>query len=268
MFNGQSAFENSLAIRWFTPRGSAAIQAFLVDLSENEGRRSAEILSSLRRRGVPEGRLDLRGADFRGETLAGLTFPKADLSGAIFAECDLRLCDLSGSTLVGARFVSAKLRGAKLVGACLEGADLRNADLREADLSHADMEGAQITGAEFARCVLAKANLEGVDRRCADLSVAIWRQPSGRVVVGRRRRGPQAASPGPRPGRPPATEPRRKTTRKRPRPVARKRAPEANSFDLALSDLLSLRGSVERIVVVVDGVERVLLGNLQPLAPV
>ena len=270
MFNGLSAFENSLAIRWFTPRGTAAIQAFLSDLAENEGRRGAEILASLRRRGVEEDQLDLRGVDFRGESLSGIRFPRADLSSASFVDCDLQLSDLSGSCLDGARFVGAKLRGAKLTRASLQGADLRNADLRQADLSGADLRGSLLAGAHFDRCLLASANLEGIDRRCADLSVAVWRQPTGKVATGPRAQlRPQTS----RPGRPPTTEPRRATTRRRaprPRPVVRQPpAPRAaDSFDQALTDLLTLRGSVERIVVVVDGVERVLLGSVLPMAPV
>ena len=285
VFNGLSAFENSLAIRWFTPRGTAAVQAFLVDLAENEGRRSAEILASLRRRDVEEDHLDLRGMDFRGEALAGIRFPLADIRGANFVDCDLQLCDLSGARLEGARFVGAKLRGAKLSRASLQGADLRQADLREADLSNADLQEALLVGAQFGRCLLAGANLEGVDRRCADLSIALWHQPRAKVEPGPIVR-PRPQS-GCRPGRPPTTEPRRATTRRRePRPQPSRRArdqsaararpqpgaqappAQADVFDQALTDLLTLRGSVERIVVVVDGVERVLLGKLQPLAPV
>ncbi len=65
------------------------------------------------------------------------------------ARVDRRGADLIGAALRGAALHGAGLRGAYLIGADLRGADLRRADLLGADLRGADLRGADLGGALF-----------------------------------------------------------------------------------------------------------------------
>jgi pentapeptide repeat protein len=61
--------------------------------------------------------LDLRGANFYHQDLAGRDLSLSNLSGAILARANLRGADLSGANLVGANLAGADLAGADLQGA-------------------------------------------------------------------------------------------------------------------------------------------------------
>ena len=74
--------------------------------------------------------MDLRRADFRGESL-----PRAKFMWSNMREADLRFADLTRADMRG-----VDLRGADLRGADLTHANLRGADLRGADLSYAIFE--------------------------------------------------------------------------------------------------------------------------------
>jgi hypothetical protein len=65
------------------------------------------------------------------------------------ARVDRRGADLIGADLRGAALHGASLRGAYLIGADLRGADLRRADLLGADLRAADLRGTDLGDALF-----------------------------------------------------------------------------------------------------------------------
>lgn len=266
-----------LSIRWFTPRGRALRQELLADLRHRDGAHLESIVQELRRGGVPDGTLDLRGLDLAGEDLAAIRLRGADLSGANLDGCDLSCSDLGGAKLRGAR-----LHGAKLRGACLEGADLGEADLVQADLTEARLSGATLAGARLRGATLRRAVLVGVDLAQlpgVDLSLAITTRVEGnhQATLARRERT----------GAPPASEPRapaeraaarvtgkiipHETVRMARAAVAAAAAqaaqatatappvvPDDEAFDAALAELMRLRRSAQRIAVVVDGVEKVL----------
>ncbi|WP_437785946.1 pentapeptide repeat-containing protein [Sorangium sp. So ce1097] len=95
--------------------------------------------------GVRE-RMNLAGADLRGQ----------DLSGK-----DLRGCDLSGADLRQAKLVGADLSGARMAGALLDGADLSGAALSGADLTGATAALARLVGADLTGAKLAAVKLRG-----------------------------------------------------------------------------------------------------------
>ncbi|MCA8925021.1 MAG: pentapeptide repeat-containing protein [Planctomycetes bacterium] len=256
--------QDTLAIRWFTPRGREARQQIVDDLRYHQGVHLLEIVEELRRRGVPPGRVDLRGIDLRGEDLAAASLANADLSGAMLDGCNLDRADLREAKLNGASMSGAHLRHANLEGSDLRGADLRDAYLREADLGDAKLDDAVLDGASFKKAVIAGVDLRKVDRSRVDLSEAFHRRPE-RQVRQTRRWEPV--------GRPPAAEPRHASERVTRRMVAP--APQAEDvtagqvirwpfqaatgdFDDALMELAELRDKVQEVRVVVNGVERTL----------
>jgi uncharacterized protein YjbI with pentapeptide repeats len=92
-------------------------------------------------------RVDWRGADLRGVSMAGINLEYADLRacdlrGVNFSGSNLRYADLRGAQLQGANFMNSTLYGARLQGAEAFQADFRNADLRQANLGGAYLEGA------------------------------------------------------------------------------------------------------------------------------
>lgn len=264
MFNQRDAFNNSLSMRWFTPRGQSLREALLTDLRRCDGENLREILEPLRRPGVDDSSLDLRGIDLERECLAGVSLASADLSGAILVECNLQLVDLTRANLSGARLTGAVLRRARLLHANLAEADLRRVDLNEADLEGACFRSARVSEASFRRALIKDADFTDVDLHEIDLSVAFRsRAPSSTRKHTRTTRSV---------GRPPQTEPRRPTRHLPPRKSAKlirfdpsQRQVEADegatSFDEALAKLLSSRNAVERITAVIDGVEYVLMGD-------
>lgn len=72
------------------------------------------------------------------------TWPMTNLDARY---CDLALGDFRGMRLSGARFAEADLRGVSFYGADLRQADFRHADLRDVDLRDADLFGARFEGA-------------------------------------------------------------------------------------------------------------------------
>lgn len=281
---------DTLTIRWFTPRGRATRQELLDDLRFEEGAHLLEVVADLRRGGVAEGTVDLRGIDLRGEELAGARLAGVDLTGARLEGCDLSQADLRGATLDRAHLTNAKLRGAQLQGAKLRGAilakaDLGEANLEEADLEHANLSFAMVHRARLAGAAISRADLSGVDLSTAFRERLPFVDPRPTVV----RRRPVGA--------PPPTEPRRPTERlsgaDRVAPTARLRplpppiTPREvgriiphetvrmardevqggrthEDLDAAVAELLALRGKVERVTILVDGVERVLFLGDEP----
>ena len=253
--------QDTLAIRWFTPKGREARQQVVDDLRFHQGVHLLEIVEDLRRRGVPPGRVDLRGIDLRGEDLAAASLAHVDLSGAMLDGCNLDRADLREAKLEGASLSGAHLRSANLEGSDLRGADLREASLREADLADAKIDDALLDGAVFKRTVIAGVDLRRVDRSQVDLSQAFRRRPQ-RETRTMRRWAPM--------GRPPEAEPlhaserlQRKPQEPRPQateaPVIRWPFKAATSdFDDALLELAELRDRVSEIRVVVGGAERTL----------
>lgn len=288
----------SLAIRWFTPRGRAIRQELLLDLRHEDGAHVRGLLEELRRPGSSADSLDLRAIDLHGEDLAAVQLPGADLRGANLDGCDLSCADLRGAKLAGARLRDAKLRGASLDDADLTDADLTRADLSEARLSRAVVVRARLRGAEVRRALLEGVLLDGADTTHVDLSVAFRRAPDREVAP--RRTGA---------GAPPASEPRAPADRAAARATGRMANPlagrdlptapaaaappgcpggretggkiiphdslriaraalqaavvpvDAEAFDDALVELIRLRKRIASIRIVVDGEERVLLGR-------
>lgn len=91
-------------------------------------------------------KLDLSGADFRGEKLV-----KASLDGA---------------RAKGACFWGADLTGSDLGIADLRGADMRRASLKECCLAESDLSGADLRGAYFSNTLLDGAILDGARISC------------------------------------------------------------------------------------------------------
>lgn len=277
---------DTLTIRWFTPRGRATRQELLDDLRFEDGAHLLDVVAELRRGGIADGVVDLRGIDLRGEELGGARLAGVDLTGARLDGCDLSQADLRGATLDRAHLTGARLRGARLQHAKLRGADLTKADLGEANLEDADLEHARLPfallhRARLAGAAISRADLTGVDLTTAFRERQAFVDPRPTVV----RRRPVGA--------PPPSEPRRATERLAARTVDRG-APTVRlrplpppiptrdtgriiphetvrmardqvqggraheDLEAAVAELLALRGKVERVTIVVDGVERVL----------
>lgn len=126
---------------------------------------------------------DLRGSDWTGATLRGLTqlrgsnFAGACLEnvratgakarGANFQNANLRGLVATGASLCEVNFSGAdlresKLKGARLDCAILDGTALRGACLRRASLANTDLRKARLNGADLTNSFLYRANLEGV----------------------------------------------------------------------------------------------------------
>jgi hypothetical protein len=141
-----TATHDTLAIRWFTPRGRTAREEVLRDLRHDDGSNLHEILEGMRREGVGLNFLDMRGIDLSGEDLAGYRLLDADFSGA-----NLDGCNFSHANLTGSRFVNASLEGANLKGCSLTRCDLSGANFTEADLSEALIDEANVRGTRLIR---------------------------------------------------------------------------------------------------------------------
>lgn len=254
--------DSQLAIRWFTPRGRAALAELIEDIIHGEGRHLAEAVADLRREGCDPERVDLRGIDLRGVELANAQLAKVDLRGARLAGVNFMRADFKGALLE-----RAVLRGAKLNGSNLSGADLSRADLREADLSECNLEGATIKGAKmrgaevkraWARGVnFDEAFAEGVDLSRVQRKAHVAPRSTIRVRAGIG--APPGSEPVPvtqrfrkRPAPPPMVA--RPISRSAARPVPARPA-DASDLDAALAQLLLRRSEVERIVVTMNGRE-------------
>ncbi len=281
---------DTLTIRWFTPRGRATRQELLDDLRFEDGAHLNQVVAELRRGGLPEGTVDLRGVDLRGEELAGARLAGVDLTGARLDGCDLSQADLRGATLDRAHLSGAKMRGAKLQGAKLRGANLSRTDLGEANLEDAELEHANLSFALVHRARLAGAAISRADLSGVDLSTAFrdrlpFVDPRPTVV----RRRPLGAPPPTEPRRPaerlasaeraaptvrlrplPPPIPTREAGRIIPHETVRMARDEVQGgrthedLDAAIAELLALRGKVERVTILVDGVERVLFLGDEP----
>lgn len=141
---------------------------------------------------------------FLDQSLNGVDFSGADLSGARFLNLKLEGCDFSGAALTGAvlmgcrgvecRFAGAELgnirmvehcdfSGADFSGANLQLANLRAAALADARFAEADLGGADFSTAAAARAIFYRARAVGAqfvnaDLRQADLSGANLMQAS------------------------------------------------------------------------------------------
>ncbi|MGE0712309.1 MAG: pentapeptide repeat-containing protein [Planctomycetota bacterium] len=257
---------DQLAIRWFTPRGRAAIAALLDELRHGDGRELSALVADLRREGAAPGAPDLRGIDLRGRDLGSARLAGADLRGARLEGATLAQADLRGARLELADLRRARLNGADLSGAALLRADLRDADLREARLEDAGVEGAKLRGARFQR-----AWVRGVEFELA--------HTEGAELEGMRREERPVPKPSPRAlrdglGAPPVSEPVPPTQRLRLAPRGATRVPPpplpgapalpgaleipGADLDRALARLLLDRARVGRIVAEIDGREVVL----------
>lgn len=97
-----------------------------------------------------------QSARFEGLSLKAPDFDNADLTSAIFADCQIdagcfRRANLQGATLVGCKFPGANLAGANLRAANLADADLTNACLDGADLAGCNLRGAMLTGVDLSK---------------------------------------------------------------------------------------------------------------------
>jgi|SRR5947209_6180378 len=95
-------------------------------------------------------RIDYRGADLRGNNMAGMNLDYADMRGADmrevnFTRSSLRYADLRGARVQGANFQYAVLYGAKMQGVEAHQADFRNSDTRQVNWSGAYVDGAMMT---------------------------------------------------------------------------------------------------------------------------
>lgn len=253
--------DSQLAIRWFTPRGRAALADLIEDLLYGDGSHIAAAVADVRREGAAPDRVDLRGIDLRGVELANAQLAKADLRGARLAGVNFMRANLEGALLE-----RAVLRGAKLNGSTLRGADLQRADLRDADLTEANLEGALVKGAKMRGADVKRAWAKDVDFTeafCEGVDLSRIRRKAHRAP-----RSTIRARDGI--GAPPGSEPVPATQRFRKRPTPPRMAPPrvrsggtprppraqpAPSLDAALAQLLLRRGEVDRIVVTMGGQE-------------
>lgn len=136
-------------------------------------------------------RVDLRGAELGGATLAGCQLEQSNLESAVLAHADLEGANLDRTQLRSANLIGANVQHAslweanldqarlidtQLVGAALnrahcEGTNFARANLQEANLIDAHLQGADLSGAHLQKAVMIGANV-----RLADLSG--WHPPT------------------------------------------------------------------------------------------
>ena len=122
--------------------------------ANEHARSNARLLSE--RLGVQfQPRVQLAGADLRGQDLSGQDLRYADLTGA-----DLRQARLIKSDLRHAALAQARLDGVDLSEAVLSAADLRGAVLTGARLLGADLRSAHLAGSVLRRAKLVGAHLD------------------------------------------------------------------------------------------------------------
>ena len=145
-------------------------------LEESSLKRHRPVAAKLIRAAL--GKADLSGSLLEEADLRGASLRFADLTDAVADQADFRGADLWSAKLtqgafVGADFRAAVLREADLRGADLSGVDFRRAELSKADfrgakLDGADLRGAKIDGANFDDTHLSDARLERLDlSRCS-----------------------------------------------------------------------------------------------------
>lgn len=267
-------FKRELTIRWFTPRGRAAIRELLDDLRHGEGSHVWEILREMRRPGLPEQVLDLRFVDLRGEDLAGSSLVGVDLSGALLDGSNLMQADLTKAVLTHASLVGSDLAGATLEEATLHNVDLSRADLSEANLKNADLRGSLLSGTKLRRTFV-----RGVDFKFARLEGVDLSQVRRDSYQARRKTRRNATV-----GAPPMSEPRtpaerrhalrsntqRFPARQAPSPTTRLLGPflpGKPGIEEALARLLLSKDRVGRLTATIDGEEIVLFEASPQLLP-
>lgn len=102
-------------------------------------------------------------ADLCGVNLWGADLYRANLSGAILCDANLREVNLRGAKLYRTNLCGASLYDADLRGANLGEANLCEANLCRANLYGANLWGADIRGVDLRGASLYEANLCGVD---------------------------------------------------------------------------------------------------------
>lgn len=131
-------------------------------------------------------RRNLKGLDFSGQALNGVSFSEANLEGARFDGARLNGANFNGAHLKRASFEGAELVAARFHGACLRYSDFERAALMRAefgkaklygaDLSYAKATGASFNGADLTKATLSGTGLVGVDFNHAILTGAdLWR---------------------------------------------------------------------------------------------
>jgi hypothetical protein len=106
------------------------------------------------------------------ESLANISFQKANLSQIQLPNANLTSADLYSSALTRANLNSANLEGANINSSSLLSANLESANLRNADLSRASLLSANLESANLSRASLSRANLESANLSRASLSRA------------------------------------------------------------------------------------------------
>jgi uncharacterized protein YjbI with pentapeptide repeats len=279
-----------LETRWVTAAGRDILQQVIADLQEEGGLNLPAILSALEGAEEVADGLDLRYAPLEGEQLDEVNLYAVDLTGAFLNGARLQKADIRDANLEGALLEGVDLRGSYLSNSQLEGALLKGANLSGAMLDGANLTGANLLGANCLDTYFAGATLDGADLRQANLNQADFTESGCRGTVVTQGAMDRVAAPPLDPGglvveapprarltrrpgggsgamrRPPsgarsrATAPLRSGPRGPRRPLrgAHGGEPPARDWDQALLRLIPLRGAATRIVVVVDGEERVL----------
>ena len=100
--------------------------------------------------------------DFTGCALPRAQLYRADLSGYVLNDADMRYCNLRNARLIFAQCARTDFSHADLRHANLRKIDLSNANLDYGELSDADMSYANLVGANLRHATLARARLYGV----------------------------------------------------------------------------------------------------------
>lgn len=116
-------------------------------------------------------------ADLRGAVLRRAILRECNLSMANLADSDLEEADLTSSCLAGSNFERAKLTsttlaGCDMTGACFASATLVALDLSNARLSDANLSNANLRGSNLSRSRLKRANLVGADLAASNMENA------------------------------------------------------------------------------------------------
>lgn len=180
--------------RTFKTREEDMRKAVLSTIVNHRQRIPRTLMASLRARFAGthswnDCRIDLTGADLRGQSLNGVNFRSAllgetNLSGANLLGADLSGAWLGGCTCQGGHLVNVDLRGARVIESDFSSSDLSWADFRKAVLDEVDLRGTTLWSADF-RGVrqpvvdfrgadVAGADWRGVDLSHVDLSGADW----------------------------------------------------------------------------------------------
>lgn len=257
-------YGDHLITRWFTARGQRVRREALKALREAAPRDELhEILGDMRRPGLPESILDLRGLDLRGEDLTGCRMTGVDLSWARLDRAILVRADLSRVRLYRASLIGADLCGANLRYARLHHCNLSVADLRQADLENANLKGSQLSATLLRDAIVDGVDFKQVRLEGIDLSQVRCKRQTRRVPVlaPRPTRRLRALKGGGRAVDDSAPRPTVKLTKSLPQSgrVDPQLAGSPQHFEEALARILLQRGRVTEITITLDGTQQVLL---------